>query len=84
MNTLETMCVSHVQSVVLAEEKLLESRSRVVESYQPKLVPRTLITKTAVFAPIDVPPPEIVAAGVNMKEALKAVTALFSIVRANF
>ena len=84
MNALETMCVSHVQSVALAEDRLLKSRSRVVESCKPKLVPTILKPKTAVLAPIDVPPPETVVAGVNMNDALNAVTALFSIVRAKF
>ena len=76
------MSVSHVHSVVPAEEKLPESRSRMLESHKPKLFPPTSTSETAVIAPNNILPPKIIVAGVNMKEALNAVMALFSIVRA--
>ena len=67
-----------------AEEKLLDNRSRKLESYVPKLVPAIDKTETAVMAPLDVPLPKTIGAWENAKEALNKVTALFSNDRAKF
>ena len=84
MSTLAEMYVSLVHRVVPAEEKLLENRSRKLESYTPKLVPANETTETAVMALIDVPLPKNIGAWENANEALNAVMALFSNDRAKF